>query len=88
MGKAIDLKQCLSHSLEELKDQYKANRIDTLEFQLSDHVLPSFITKASDSIFMMTSDHDKSMYTVDISSDVVAMKGKLTLLIILKKLPT
>ena len=52
MGKAIDLKQCLSDSLQELTHQN------------------------------MTSDHDKSiyMYTVNISSDGVAMKGKLTLL--------
>ena len=56
MGKIIDLKQCLSDTLEKLKDQYKADGIDTSELQLSDNVLPSFITKASDSILMMTSD--------------------------------
>ena len=80
MRKAISLKQCLSDSLEELKDKHKADGIYTSELQLSDNGLPSFITKASDSIRMMTSDNDKSIYTVDISSDGVAMKGKLMLL--------
>ena len=45
MGKAIDLKQCLSDSLEELTDQYKADAIDTSELQLSDNAVPPFITK-------------------------------------------
>ena len=92
IGKAIDLMQCPSDSVEKLKDQYKADGIDTSELQLSNNVLHSFITKASDSILIIiTSDHDKSIYTVDISSAGVAMKEKLTLLCnwcILKKLPT
>ena len=45
-GKAVNLKQGSSDSLEELKDQYKADGIDTSELHLSDNGLPSFIINA------------------------------------------
>ena len=72
------LKERLNQHMEHLKHHYKEEGIDTSHVLLSSDISPSYITKASDTMLLMSSDTSRKVYSVSLTSDGIVIKGNVT----------